>query len=516
VRGRIVGALALCAVVLVAGAPPAGAATIGISDQNASAFGHPLFGWSGIRTARVIAPWDAGLRPPAGLAEWLGAARAHGVEPLVTFGNRRGQDCRVVRCYLPSAREMRAAVRAFRARWPHVTTFSTWNEANHPGQPTARRPGTTAGLYEAIVAECPGCTVVAVEVLDIEGMADWLEDFQRALGSSPQLWGLQNYGDVTRDRTTYTDRMMREVPGQVWVTETGGIVRHVGTDGTVRWPFDEERARASVARALALADRHPGRIGRVYLYQWQTGWGDLWDSGLMRPDGTPRPSFHVLAARLRPGVPVPSVVPAPPPAKQPPAKQPPGGAAKGPGRVVVGAARGGGNPPLVFVDAAGRELLRLVRRPWVSRRGVVRARVACPRGRPAPCRARLRVRTRTRRLLARVRGAVPAGETKTLRVRLARADRRRIRRGRLRVLVAELAVAGGPRWRVSLKARPARSAKGPRARSSLKARPVRRSEGPRARSSLKARPVRRSEDPRARSSLKARPVRRSEGPRSRA
>jgi hypothetical protein len=338
---------------------------------------------------------------------------------------------------------MRTAMRAFRARWPHVTTFSTWNEANHPGQPTADQPGAAARLYEAVVAECPGCTVVAIEVLDISSMDDWLAAFRRSLKSSPQLWGLQNYGDVTRNRTTMTDRMMQSVPGQVWVTETGGIVQHA-LDGQVRWPYDEERARASVARALALADRHAARIGRAYFYQWQAAPFDAWDSGLLRPDGTPRPSFHELAKRLRPGEHMPGGDAAPPVERRG-------------GKVVVGSSSDEGvRPPLVFLDDSGRELLRLVRRPWMTRRGFVGAVIGCPRTEPASCRARLTVRTRRRAsrpggLLARVRRTVSPGRTVTIGVRLATADRRRIRRGQLRLVVVEIAVANGPRWHVGLK-----------------------------------------------------------------
>jgi hypothetical protein len=448
----------ICAAAALIGARPAGAAEIGVSDQNAAAFAHPLFGWGGFRRVRAIAPWDAGLRPPPDLAWWLDATRLRGLDPLVTFGHRRGEDCRVMRCYLPTPDEMRAAVRAFRARWPHVTTFSTWNEANHPGQPTAGRPGTAARLYEAILAECAGCTVVAIEVLDIDGMESWLESFRRSLTSSaPRLWGLQNYGDVTRNRTTMTDRMVAAVPGEVWVTETGGIVRHVSADGQVRWPYDEERARASVARALALADRHAGRIGRVYFYQWRAAAGELWDSGLIRPDGTPRPSFDEITRRLGPPGPAPVVAPEPGPADAPAV---PGGTV-----VAVRAADGEGHhgqpPPLAFLDAAGVELLRLVRRPSLSRTGIVRARVWCPLGRSGGCRARLAVRARSPaapsgrrrpgRLLGRALLVVGAGRERVLAVRLRARDRRRVQRGRLRVLVVEVAVPGGPRWRVALR-----------------------------------------------------------------
>jgi hypothetical protein len=445
VRQRVLGTT--CAFLLAAigatAARPAEATVIGVADQNAAALAHPLLAWSGIRTARVVAPWDAALQSSPELAEWLAVAQARGIEPLVTFGHRRGEDCRRVRCVLPTPDQMRTAMRAFRARWPHVTTFSTWNEANHPGQPTADQPGAAARLYEAVVAECPGCTVLAIEVLDISSMDDWLAAFRRSLRSSPQLWGLQNYGDATRNRTTMTDRMMQSVPGQVWVTETGGIVRHL-LDGEVRWPYDEERARASVARALSLADRHAARIGRAYFYQWQAASGDAWDSGLLRPDGTPRPSFHELAKRLRPG-------------EQVPTGDAPLPVAPSGGKVVVGSSTVEGvRPPLVFLDDSGRELLRLVRRPWISRQGFVRAGVLCPRGQPSPCRARLTVRTRRRAsrpgpVLARTRRTVRPGRTVTIGVRLAAAERRRIRRGQLRRVVVEIAVANGPRWAVDLK-----------------------------------------------------------------
>jgi hypothetical protein len=460
VRRRLLGILC----VTVAGATlvaarPADAVEIGVADKNASAFAHPLFTWTGFRHARVVVPWDAALLTPPRLGEWLLAARLAGVDPLVTFDHEGGADCRIVRCHLPTPAEMRTAFRAFRARWPFVHTFSTWNEANHPGQPTVGRPEAAARLYEALVAECPDCTIVAIEVLDISGMEDWLGDFRSALSSSPRLWGLHNYGDVTRNRTTMTDRMVAAVPGEVWVTETGGIVRHIDKDGSVRWPFDEERARASVARALALADRHAGRIERVYFYQWQAAATDLWDSGLIRPDGWPRPSFAEIVRRMRPLSPAPVIPAAPTPAGAPAV---PG--AGGRGAVIFDGAGGDAKTAeLVFLSEAGVELLRLVGRPSISRRGVVRSRLACPAGSAGGCPARLVVRTRASKLrngrrrpgrrLGKAARTLAAGGEQTLAVRLRPRERRRIRRGRLRVVVATVAVPGGPRWQVALRTR---------------------------------------------------------------
>ena len=182
--------------------------------------------------------------------------------------------------------------------------------------------------------------------------------------------------------------------------------------------------------------------------------GELWDSGLMRPDGTPRPSFHELAKRLRPGVPAPAVsssAPLPHPATE-----------RG-GSVVVGTARNGQPAPLLFLDPAGELLLRLVRGPAISRRGVVRMRASCPVGRATACSVRLAVRARAKRtrnggqrrgrLLRRTTRSIAPGQAKTVAIRLRPADRRRIKRGRLRVVVAHVAVPGGPSWKAALRTR---------------------------------------------------------------
>src|SRR5262249_48897961 len=80
---------------------------------------------------------------------------------------------------------------------------------------------------------------------------------------------LHNYGDVTRGRTSFTEAMLALVEGEVWVTETGGLVRQSDAGGVLRWPPDEERARAGMARAVALPRAHPHRLPRPYVYHWQ-------------------------------------------------------------------------------------------------------------------------------------------------------------------------------------------------------------------------------------------------------
>src|SRR5262245_26211202 len=135
-------ALALT-VVALASAEAQARVPVGLADQHAAALRDERVAWLGITTARAVAPWDAALERCAELGEWLRTARDRGFDALVSFGRRRGEDCRSGDCGLPSEAEMRAAFIAFRARWPWVTAFGTWNEGNHAGQPTADRPAAT-------------------------------------------------------------------------------------------------------------------------------------------------------------------------------------------------------------------------------------------------------------------------------------------------------------------------------------------------------------------------------------
>ena len=71
-------------------------------------------------------------------------------------------------------------------------------------------------------------------------------------GEEPRYWGLHNYIDANRARTTGTRRMLHAVKGQVWFTETGGIVaranRHkVDVPGVGRSTRRPRRASSSTS-----------------------------------------------------------------------------------------------------------------------------------------------------------------------------------------------------------------------------------------------------------------------------
>lgn len=292
----------------VAAPPPAPSSdappVVGISDNKPDMFSSPLFADLGVRHARLITPYDAALTEPDRLRAWLDGARASGIEPHVAFQHRRQDRCPELPCTLPSVAEYVAAFRAFRTQHPDVRSFTPWNEANHKTQPTFRNPARAAGYYRAIRTRCGGCRVVGADVLGNDGALGWVRRFRAALKVDPILWGLHNYADVNDGGTAATDEFLNAVPGEVWLTETGGIVGFLERNGAVIRPFSERRARDATLRLLELMQAQRRRVTRAYVYHWSTGTEfNRFDAGLVRSDGTARPAFGVLRDALRPDLP---------------------------------------------------------------------------------------------------------------------------------------------------------------------------------------------------------------------
>ena len=160
--------------------------------------------------------------------------------------------------YLPTVRQYAARVREFRLRYPWVREYSTWNEANHAAvQPTARNPRRTAVFYRALRRQCraAGCRVVAVDVLGAGWRRTWpwLRAFRARAGRGQHIWGLHNYPDANRRRFASTARFLATIRrGEVWITETGGIVRFAR-----RWRRNEYRAARAVRHAFRLTRAVP-------------------------------------------------------------------------------------------------------------------------------------------------------------------------------------------------------------------------------------------------------------------
>jgi hypothetical protein len=136
--------------------------------------------------------------------------------------------------------------------------------------------------------------VLAGDVLDQAGMGGYLKQYRRYLKGTPKIWGLHNYADTNRFRDSGLRELLATVTGDVWLTETGGIVRFGSS-----FPQDEQRAARAIRFAFQLARKHD-RVKRIYIYNW-TGSkpDDRFDSGLIAPDGKARPGYDALRAALR-------------------------------------------------------------------------------------------------------------------------------------------------------------------------------------------------------------------------
>ena len=241
----------------------------------------------------------------------MSAARAQGQDVLVTFGahsgcfdGRRYSRSRV--CRAPSASAYRAAVRRFDNRYPWVRTYSAWNEVNHISQPTFTRPRLAVRYYRVLLRESRRrrFRVLAADVLDTANMHRYLREFLRHAPGRPRLWGLHNYQDVNNGTSFDTRVMLETVPGEVWMTETNGIVAF---EGSGQWPYSESRAAQRTRWMFRLAERYDSRrrgmrsrITGVFVYNWfGAPPGARFDSGLVDPDGTPRAAYFVVRAYAR-------------------------------------------------------------------------------------------------------------------------------------------------------------------------------------------------------------------------
>ena len=265
---------------------------VGIGEQGLAMFTDSNYKALGIRTVRLVTAYDAvAVRFERDIVDqWLAGAAAAGAEPFITFGHSRVHPRK-----LPSVAEFRTAFRAFRTRYPAVKLYAPWNEINHKSQPTADAPERAADYYNVVRAECPDCTVLAGDVLDQPGMVRYVKRYRSRLQGTPKVWGLHNYSDTNRFRSTGLRALLATVTGDVWLTETGGVVQF-GRN----FPRDEQRAARAVSFALRQARTHK-RVKRIYLYNWTGGKpADRFDAGLVGPDGKPRPAYARLKDGLKP------------------------------------------------------------------------------------------------------------------------------------------------------------------------------------------------------------------------
>jgi hypothetical protein len=293
---------ALAAVLLAtAGCGGAAAATysptVGIGDNSPAMFQSADYASLKTKIARKIIPYDFyhhAVERDA-LRAWMESAEAAGVEPNIAFNHSDRYPAK-----LPSVSNYAASLRYLKKNYPELRVFTAWNEGNHRSQPTRNFPKRAAQFYNAARKICTNCKIVAADVLDQENMLPWITEFRKT-AIKPKIWGLHSYVDGNHNRSyrnSHTKRFVAAVPGDVWLTEVGGIVALSSV-----YSYSETRAQQGVKNTLklALGDR---RIKRVYLYSW-FGTNQphrkpyLWDSGLASWDGKPRPAFFALRNWLK-------------------------------------------------------------------------------------------------------------------------------------------------------------------------------------------------------------------------
>jgi Glycosyl hydrolase catalytic core len=276
----------------------------GVGDQDSTMFQSPFYKALHTRITRFIAPYNIVTTPSdlAAFRVWLAGATADHEQPLIAFYHSR-----VGGTHMPSVATYTKDIKKFMKDFPSIKNYTPWNESNRGNvtisggasfhSPTASQ---AAQYYLALKKNCKGCTIVGLEVLDgsnpkptITYIKSFQKDVEKAHGKLPTVWGLHNYSDTNRFRDAGTKDVLKAVKGQVWLTETGGLVNFGGA-----FPYSLTRANKAVAYMFKLAKSNK-RITRLYIYNW---FGDpstaRFDAGLADQNGTPRPAYFTVLKQL--------------------------------------------------------------------------------------------------------------------------------------------------------------------------------------------------------------------------
>jgi hypothetical protein len=287
-------------------APKAHAAssvTTGIGDQNAHMFRTAP--WQNLHTGivRYIAPWDAGNRRDElnQAITFIQLAETMHQQVLVAFYHSEHTPTK-----LPSVSQYQKAVAKFVKRFPNVKQYQAWDEANRGNVPRAfSSPSATtnARFYQALLRVCTHCTVIGLDVLDQNSTGPtlrFISEFKRAVSRlhtrMPSIWGLHNYSDVNRLESWRTRELVHALGGQVWLTETGGIVQFGGA-----FPNKHGSGLKRAAKVLKymFAAAPSWHVARMYVYDWKGGVNSTrFDAGLTDSHYNPRPGYVVVCKAL--------------------------------------------------------------------------------------------------------------------------------------------------------------------------------------------------------------------------
>jgi hypothetical protein len=276
----------------------------GISDEGDEMFGNSLWRQLHTQIVRYVTPYDTAMREWSMLKawNWIHAAEAQHQQVLVAFYHSEYTPTK-----MPSVATYKRDVAKFMKVFPHVRLYQSWDESNRGNErgvfssPSAVQ---AAQYYQALKRDCVPCTVIGLDILDAQYIGPtltYIAEFKREIYHlktlMPRIWGLHNYSDVNRLESWRTHDLVRALGGEVWLTETGGIVKFGGN-----FPNRNGSGLTRAARVLQfmfkVAASEP-RIKRVYIYDWTGGNAKTrFDAGLMNAHDQPRPGYVVVCRQL--------------------------------------------------------------------------------------------------------------------------------------------------------------------------------------------------------------------------
>jgi len=113
----------------------------------------------------------------------------------------------------------------------------------------------------------------------------------------PKVWGLHNYSDTNRFQSYRTREIVGVLPGEVWLTETGGIVQ-LGSSFTNHNGAGLTRAAKALSFMFKVAAANP-RIKRLYIYNWTGATSQArFDAGLTDHLFRPRAGYVVVCKEM--------------------------------------------------------------------------------------------------------------------------------------------------------------------------------------------------------------------------
>jgi hypothetical protein len=277
----------------------------GIGDEQPEMFSDP--NWQRLHTkiARYIAPYDT-VAHPYSLAQattWIHAAEAEHQQVLIAFYHSEYTPTK-----MPSVALYKRDIERFMKLFPHVRQYEPWNESNRGyiahalASPTAVQ---AAQYYQVIKRACHSCSTVGLDILDQQSVSPtlrYISEFKREISHlhtvMPTIWGLHNYSDTNRHSSLRTRAVLAAVPGAVWLTETGGVVKFGGAFPNVHGS-GLRRAANAISYMFSIAGVN-SRIKRLYIYNWHGGTASTrFDAGLTDVHYKPRLGYVIVCRKVK-------------------------------------------------------------------------------------------------------------------------------------------------------------------------------------------------------------------------